>query len=796
MSNEPSVSAAARAYASAGYVLVAWDAIYGKRPKSPGWGLRAFPADQVADHHSIGVNHGLSGTAAIDVDNLEKTKRIFEAIGLDLDALAESTMTWCGRPDRLKLLYCAPNPPLGVKAFSIDSEVIFELRGALPGKQAQDLLPPSLHPDTKKRYELRTRLIPRDELPAMPEPLVEIWRNWEAWRPALLQLLGVDETPALASTKERIDRGSASVIDAYNTRTSCSDVLERSGYKSVGGRWLRPGSSTKEPGVVRLPNGDRIYSHGGDALNDGHAHDAFDCFRILEHDGDFKRAVRAAADELGMRRPTMLPKSWTAPSRYIEDPATDETTFSKREQLLAQTQIDLGGRSERSEDVELPGLLSDDDLARRFTARHRDRFLYCEELGRWYQWTGTHWAHDNTRAVFDAARASSRRDLAEALQADLTDTQAKALRTRLGSAVTIAAIVRLASADRHHAVRVTELDSDPWSLNTPGGILDLTTGALRPHDPAQRMTKIAAAAPTTECPNFLKALERSIPDPEVRGFLQRLLGSYMTGIVRDHKVVVTYGLGANGKSLITNAVRKALGDYAVILASEVLMESHNDRHPTEIAVLRGARLALCSEVDSGRRWNEARLKRLSGGDPITARLIARDPFEFQPTHKFIVTTNSKPGLRTLDEATRRRILLVDFDVTIPEAERDAHLPERIHAEAGGILGWILIGCLDWQEGGLRPPQAVMEATTAYLDREDSISEWMIERCQPMGQSSLSTLHGSYRTWAEEIGLPPIGRNTFGDHLEARGLQKVEIRPRHWFFMGISLSPTAGIREPV
>jgi P4 family phage/plasmid primase-like protien len=442
------------------------------------------------------------------------------------------------------------------------------------------------------------------------------------------------------------------------------------------------------------------------------------------------------------------------------------------------------------------GLLSEDDLAARFTARYWDKFLFCEELGRWYLWTGTHWVYDNTRAVFDAARSSSRLDLAEALQAELTDTQRKALRTRLGSAATIASIIRLASADRRHAVRVSELDADPWLLNTSGGILDLKTGALRPHDPAQRMTKIAGVAPGSDCPHFVRALERSIPDPEVREFLQRLLGSCMTGVVRDHKVVVTYGLGANGKSVITNAIRKALGDYAVILASEVLMESHNDRHPTEIAVLRGARLALCSEVDSGRRWNEARLKRLSGGDPITARLIARDPFEFQPTHKFIVTTNAKPGLRTLDEATRRRILLVDFHVTIPEAERDLDLPEKLQAEAGGILRWMLIGCLEWQHGGLRPPSAVLTATAEYLDREDSIGEWIREKCRPEGQSSLSALHACYRAWAEETGVPTIGRNTFGDHLEARGLQKVEIRPRHWVFKGVSPVLAIGAREAI
>jgi RecA-family ATPase len=355
-----SVSAAARAYASAGYTLVAWDAAYGKRPQSSGWGLQAFPADQVADHHNVGLNHGLSGTASIDVDNLESTKQIFQAIGLDLTALSDSTMTWSGRPDRLKLLFRAPSPSLGVKALSVDGEVVFELRGALPGKQAQDLLPPSLHPDTKKRYELRTRLIPRDELPYMPEQLVEIWRNWEVWQPALLQILGVDETLEVAPTEERIDQGNVSVIDAYNRCTSCGDVLERNGYKRVGARWLRPGSSTKEPGVVLLPNSERVFSHGGDALNDGHAHDTFDCFRILEHGGDFKRAVKAAAELLGLARFTVPLESRNGAGVTRDRTSSlSEATPSRREQILLQMRADLSRGTERLQNVEPPARIVD-----------------------------------------------------------------------------------------------------------------------------------------------------------------------------------------------------------------------------------------------------------------------------------------------------------------------------------------------------------------------------------------------------------------------------------------------------
>jgi putative DNA primase/helicase len=430
--------------------------------------------------------------------------------------------------------------------------------------------------------------------------------------------------------------------------------------------------------------------------------------------------------------------------------------------------------------------ISDDELARRFTDRHSDRFRYCATLGRWYEWSSTHWAQDETKAVYDAARQSCKLDLGFALAQKPTEAVARSLRAKLGSATTIANVVEMASADRRHAVTHAALDADPWLLNTPGGVLDLQTGVTRPHDPADLITKITAAAKEADCPIFQRVLERVIPDADVRKYLQRLIGYCLTGIVREHMVSLVYGSGANGKSVIFNAVRHALGDYGITLASEVLMESRNDRHPTEIAVLRGSRMALCSEVDSGRRWNEARVKRLSGGDPITARQIARDPCEFLPTHKLVLLANAKPGLRVVDEAIRRRIHLIDFAVTIPEAERDPELPEKLKAEAGGIIAWALEGCLDWQADGLRPPQVVLDATNRYLEREDAVAEWLQECCRPLGRINLTAAHASFRAWAESNGIPPVGRNTFGDQLEAHGVERAEIRTRVWMFNGLSL----------
>jgi putative DNA primase/helicase len=447
----------------------------------------------------------------------------------------------------------------------------------------------------------------------------------------------------------------------------------------------------------------------------------------------------------------------------------------------------LNGADEFDADDGVVGAVSDDRLAEEFTREYAGKALYCASWGRWLLWDGRRWSIDDKLKAFNMARHICREVLQDMLtSAALTERQRAALISRLGSAQTFAAVLKIAASAPVHAVAADELDADPWLLNTPGGILDLRDGSMRPHDPAAKITKITAAAPGGDCPTFMRTLERVLPDSEVRAYVQRFAGYALTGVVRDHVLPLWHGSGGNGKSSIINAIQHVLGDYSITMNPEVLMESRNDRHPTEIAVLRGVRLAVCSEVDSGRQWNEARVKRLTGGDPITARYIARDPFEFEPSHKLIVVANNKPGLKVVDEAIRRRINLVHFCVTIPEAEQDAALLDKLKEEAGGILAWALVGCLDWQEAGLAPPEAVRAATAGYFESEDTIAQWIDECCERRGQVTLKAAHASYRAWCDAEGATPIGRNNFGDQLEAKGFRRVEIVKRHWVFQGLSL----------
>ena len=253
------------------------------------------------------------------------------------------------------------------------------------------------------------------------------------------------------------------------------------------------------------------------------------------------------------------------------------------------------------------------------------------------------------------------------------------------------------------------------------------------------MTKITTGSPQGECPTWKSFLATVTGgDRELQDYLRRMAGYCLTGVTTEHALFFLYGTGANGKSVFANTLTSIMGDYATVAAMDMFMATHGDRHPTDMASLRGARIVTSIETEQGSRWAESKLKALTGGDKITARFMRQDFFEFMPQFKLLVVGNHKPSIRNVDEAMRRRLHMVPFTVTIPKAKRDKTLPERLLAERDGILAWALEGCLEWQRMGLKPPPAVMAATEDYFEAEDAIGRWIDERCE-RGAFSLGRL---------------------------------------------------------
>ena len=428
-----------------------------------------------------------------------------------------------------------------------------------------------------------------------------------------------------------------------------------------------------------------------------------------------------------------------------------------------------------------PSGFTDEGLALRFTDQHADTLRYVAGWGRWMEWTGTVWKTDGTLHVFDLSRAVCR--LAS------TECNEGRVAAAVASAKTVAAVERLTKADRHHAATVEQWDADPWLLNTPGGTVDLRTGKMRRHRPEDYLTKATAVAPGGDCPLWLGFLNRiTAMDLELQAYLQRMAGYALTGSIREHALFFGYGTGANGKGVTINTVSGIMGDYAAIATMETFTASQSDRHPTDLAMLRGARLVTAQETEEGRRWAESRIKAMTGGDPITARFMRQDFFTYIPCFKLLIAGNHRPALRGVDEAIRRRMNLIPFSVRIPPEERDADLPEKLVVEWPGILKWAIEGCLEWQRIGLAPPAAVTEATAEYLAAEDAPSNWLAECCIQHGtlHSSSSDLFKSWKAWAEATGEFPGSQKGFTQKLVGKGFGQRRLGDGKAGFLGVGL----------
>lgn len=292
-------------------------------------------------------------------------------------------------------------------------------------------------------------------------------------------------------------------------------------------------------------------------------------------------------------------------------------------------------------------------------------------------------------------------------------------------------------------------------------------------NPSDLITKQASVAPEVGDPVvWLRFLAEAVNnDNEVIRFLRQWAGYCLTGETREHALAFVYGPGGNGKSVFLNTLVSILGDYAVTAAMETFTASRNDRHSTELAMLRGARLVTASETEEGRQWAEAKVKQMTGGDMITARFMRQDNFTFRPQFKLTIAGNHAPALNTVDDAMRRRLNVIPF-VTKP-AIPDPTLEKKMEAEHGQILSWAIAGCLDWQENGLVRPEAVKFATDDYFDNQDLFGQWLEERCiRAVSKWELPTrLYTNWSEFARAAGDGPGSMVTFSDRLKSRGFAK-------------------------
>jgi putative DNA primase/helicase len=427
---------------------------------------------------------------------------------------------------------------------------------------------------------------------------------------------------------------------------------------------------------------------------------------------------------------------------------------------------------------------SEDSLAITFVGRHAHELRYVAAWGKWFRWEATHWEHENTLAVFDMARKICREAAAQCNKSSASNSIAKAK--------TVAGVEMLSRSDRAVAATIEQWDSNKTLKNTPSGTADLKTGRFHPHRREDYCTKITSVAPGGACPMFLGFLKTIFAgDHELIDYLQKVFGYCLTGEIREHAMFFGYGTGANGKGVLLSTIAGIMGDYCKTAHVDTFTITGSNQHPTDVAGLMGARLVICPEVEQGRRWAEAKIKGLTGGDRISARLMRQDFFEFTPQFKLFITGNHKPGLRNVDEAMRRRFHLIPFTVTIPEKDRDPLFAEKLKTEWPGILQWMIEGARRWYAEGLQRPAAVENATREYLEAEDTLLAWIEDRCECTKdrETSASSLFASWKAWTELTGEFTGTARAFGIKLAEHGFEK-----RHAMsgvtYRGIGLLETA------
>ncbi|MDX2185289.1 MAG: phage/plasmid primase, P4 family, partial [Gemmatimonadaceae bacterium] len=442
-----------------------------------------------------------------------------------------------------------------------------------------------------------------------------------------------------------------------------------------------------------------------------------------------------------------------------------------------------------------------DDIgnAERFIARVGGDVRETQRLGV-FVWDGRRWAlDDGAVAVTIKAQAVARAILGEAkmlyaearaLPDDGKDDVEKPKKAALSAAAGHMAWARssanaaklsamVSQALPHLNVPLETWNATPTLFNTPDGVVDLASlePVLSPHRREHFMTRMAATPfrPDAVAPLWRAFLEKMLPDPEIRAFVQRCLGCCLVDSASDQVVIVFHGAGANGKSTVLDVVCDVLGDYAMSASVQTFLAHNNatgsNPQPDVVRLAYRPRLVRTAEPPPGSRLAEGVIKEVTGGEPMVARDLQEKPIEFVPGWKLFISCNNLPSVRGGDDGIWRRILLVPWGVQIPREERDVNVKMKLLAEREGVLAWLLEGWADWHErGGLDPPAAVLAASELYRAESDPVGQFVNEWCErgPGLEEATTLLHDAFEAWCKVEGMEPVNGNVFGKRLSDRG----------------------------
>jgi putative DNA primase/helicase len=435
--------------------------------------------------------------------------------------------------------------------------------------------------------------------------------------------------------------------------------------------------------------------------------------------------------------------------------------------------------------------------AMRLVARYGDRLRYVFAWKLWLWFDGCRWARDEDGQIVRCAKTTALSIYGEAERATTEPRRKELARWAVESesARRLNAAVSLATSEPGIAVKVAELDSNPMLFNVANGTLDLASGTLRAHAAEDMITKRSPIAwnPQASCPVFIAYLDRVLAgDAELIAFMQRAIGYTLTGRTDEQVLFLLYGAGANGKSVLLELLLHLTGDYGAKADFSTFLSGKRDGPRNDLAALVGARFVSASEAGEGRKFDEATVKAITGGDSITSRFLFQESFTYRPQFTLWLAANAKPDVQSVAEAWWRRIRLIPFAVTIPEAERDPRLLDQLISELPGILTWAVEGCLAWQRDGLGRAEAVTMATTAYREESDVLAAFLEQECtvNPADRVSSSWLFKAYCEWASRNGERALSQTKFSVRLTEKKIPKVKDGSGRMMFVGLQLRNTA------
>ncbi len=578
--------------------------------------------------------------------------------------------------------------------------------------------------------------------------------------------------------------------DDFNARADWDDIIVPHGWRytrSYGSArgWCRPGKPGGHVSATTGRNsGDNLYVFSSSTVFDTERpYSKFAAYALLEHGGNYATAARALrAQGYGGDRPRedftgLLSEQSQRGDKEEEEDRDEDFSFLLGEEGNLATVTQIHPKSEAEPHLQVVAestyRYSEDRNALALIARFGEVIRYCPDRSRWLAWDGTRWqwCESGGGVVAEYAKRIAR-SLPEEIK---KDAQFKASSL---SARGINACLALARSDSRVMVPYRSFDAHPWELNTPGGIVDLRTGQLLPSDPAKLHTRMSTVTPDFDAGlgRWGEFLDDTFgEDEELIAYMQRLVGYSAVGLVGPHILPFCYGSGGNGKGVFLEACAHILGDYSGKAPRGFLTVRMSEPHPQEIAKLAGARMVLCSETNEGDKFDESKVKELTGGDSLTGHFMRENDFTFTPSHTLWLMGNNKPSVRSGGRSFWRRLRLIGFENEVPEGKAVDDLQGILARDHGPVLlAWIARGAAEYARIGLAEPKSVTAATAEYQKEQETVDRFVEERCKLGGgehvQIKVALLYDAYEKWCTKERCEPVTKTSFTLKLKKHGVE--------------------------